>query len=64
MRNANILELEGSCDVATPDIPIDPMIQPLKTRKDKIGMEENPKFANIGDYWDDETMEQITDLLH
>jgi hypothetical protein len=28
-----------------------------------IGMEEKPKFANIGDYWNDETMEKITDLL-
>ena len=27
-------------------------------------MEENLNFANIGDYWDDETMAQITDLLH
>jgi hypothetical protein len=29
-----------------------------------IGIEEKPKFANIGDYWNDETMEKITDLLH
>jgi hypothetical protein len=28
-----------------------------------IGMEEKPKFANIGDYWNDETMEKIADLL-
>ena len=27
-------------------------------------MEENPKFASVGDYWDEETMEKITDLLH
>ena len=26
-------------------------------------MEENPKFASV-DYWDEETMEKITDLLH
>ena len=25
---------------------------------------KNPKFANIGDYWDDETVGKITDLLH
>jgi hypothetical protein len=29
-----------------------------------IGMEEKPKFANIGDYWNDETMENIANLLH
>ena len=27
-------------------------------------MEDNPKFANIGDYWDKETVAKITDLLH
>ena len=40
------------------------MLQPLKLRKVNIGTEENPKFANIGDYWDNETMAQIIDLLH
>ena len=27
-------------------------------------MKENPKFANVRDYWDEETMAKITDLLH
>ena len=40
------------------------MSQPLKIRKVNIGLEENPKIANIGDYWDKETMAKITDLLH
>ena len=40
------------------------MNQPLKIRKVNIGTEENPKFANVGDYWDEETMAKITDLLH
>ena len=43
---------------------MDPMNQPLKIRKVKIGMTENPKFVNIGDYWDEETTEKITDMLH
>ena len=38
--------------------------QPLKIRKVNIGIEEEQKFANIGDYWDEETMVNITDLLH
>jgi hypothetical protein len=29
-----------------------------------IGMEEKPKFSNIGDYWNDETVKKIADLLH
>ena len=40
------------------------MSQPLKIRKINFGTEENPKFANIGDYWDDKIMAQITDLRH
>ena len=36
----------------------------MKIKKVNIGLEENPKFANIGDYWDEETMAKIMDLLH
>jgi hypothetical protein len=25
---------------------------------------DKPKFVNIGDYWNDETVEKIVDLLH
>ena len=64
MRNVIILESEGSCNVATPDILTDSMSQPLKIRKVNIGSEEHPKFSNIGHYWDEETMAKITDLLH
>ena len=54
--NINIPEMEGSWDVLAPDVPMDPMNQPLKIRKVNIGMEENPKFATIAYYWDEETM--------
>ena len=40
------------------------MTQALKIKKVNIGMEENPKFASVWDYWDEETMEKITNLLH
>ena len=40
------------------------MNQLLKIRKVNIGTEENPKFASVGDYLDEETMAKITDLLH
>ena len=36
----------------------------LKIYKVNIGSLENPKFSNIGDYWDDETLGKIIDLLH
>ena len=62
--NITIPESEGSINVVALDIPTDPMSYPLKIRKVNIGMKENPKFANVGDYWDEETMAKITNLLH
>ena len=35
--NVDIPEIEGSRDVTVPDIPKDPMNQPLKIRKVNIG---------------------------
>ena len=57
-------KIEGRRDVAAPYLPTDLMNQPLKIKKANIGTEENPKFANVGDYWDEETIAKITDLLH
>ena len=45
-------------------ISSDQFLKPLKIKKVNIGSPENPKLANIGDYWDDETVSKITDLLH
>ena len=45
-------------------ISSDQFLHPLKIKKVNIGSPENPKFANIGDYWDEETVVKITDLLH
>ena len=38
--------------------------KPLKTSKINIGTSEVPKFSFIGDYWDEETICNIIDLLH
>ena len=62
--NINILEAEGSRDIAAPDIPTDHMNEPLNIRKFNIGTKENWKFASVGDYWDKETMAKIMNLLH
>ena len=40
------------------------MTQPLKIRKVNIGSEEMPKYATIGDYWDEEMVSKVTQLLH
>ena len=50
LLNINILETEGSRYVIESDVLTDPMTQPLNIKKVNIGMKENPKFANIGDY--------------
>ena len=52
-QNINILEIEGSRNVAALDILTHPMNQQLKIRKFNIGIEENPKFSSVGDYWDE-----------
>jgi hypothetical protein len=33
-------------------------------KKVNIGTTENPKMASIRDYWDEQTIERITELLH
>ena len=36
---------------------------PIKIKKVNIGTAEQPKMASIGDYWDEQTLESITELL-
>jgi hypothetical protein len=36
----------------------------MKVKKVNIGTVENTKMANIGDYWDEQTVESTTELLH
>ena len=45
-------------------ISSDQFLSLLKIKKVNISSSENPKFSNIGDYWDDETIWNIIDLLH
>lgn len=33
-------------------------------KKVNIGSEDEPKFATIGDYWDEDTVSKITNILH
>ena len=62
-RNIQIPKTEGKCTVEGPELEFVVYAQPLRTRKVNIGTKENPKFVQIGDYWNDETMEKIVDLL-
>ena len=57
-------DTEGERDVVGPELESNAYVNPLRVIKVNIGMKERPKFTNIGDYWNDETIENITYLLH
>jgi hypothetical protein len=63
-RNVNIVEMEGKKDVEGPGVELPFIGQPIKIKKVSIGTEKAPKFSNVGDYWDDATIDDITKLLH
>ena len=62
-RNVNIPDSEGSCDVQGPKWELPEIIEKIKIKKTNIGTEADPKFSSIGDYWNDETVGHIADLL-
>jgi hypothetical protein len=63
-RNVQVPETEGEHTVVGPELESDAYVKPLRVHKVNIGTKEKPKFMNIGDYWNDETVENIADLLH
>ena len=63
-RNINISESEGTRDVDGPKLQSPEITEPIKIKKINIGTDTEPNFASIGDYWNDETVRQIADLLH
>ena len=60
----NIPNSEGICIVDGASITTNQFLKPRKIKKVKTGSNENPKFDNIGDYWDGNTVGNITVLLH
>jgi hypothetical protein len=63
-RNVNISEIEGQRDIEGPGIELPFVGKPIKIKKVNIGIEQGPKLANVGYYWDDATISNITKLLH
>jgi hypothetical protein len=58
-RKVNITETKGQRDVEERvELPF--IGQPIKIRKVNIGTKKRPKLANVGDYWDDATIDKIT----
>ena len=50
--DVNIPESEGMLAVEGFGISSDQFLSPLKVKKVNIGSPKNPKFSNIGYYWD------------
>ena len=61
--NIHIEEAEGERYVEGPPIESKVISMPIKVKKVNIGTIEHPKMASIGDYWDEQTVERITELL-
>ena len=62
-RNINIPEVEGHCEVEGTKIENPNITMPLKTRQVNIGIEAEPKFAKIEDYWDNATVDKVIEFL-
>jgi hypothetical protein len=61
--NINITEFEGEREVEGPSLESEVFTAPIKVKKVNIGTTNKPKMASIGDYWDEEIVERITELL-
>ena len=46
-----------------PPLESEVIVAPIKVNKVNIGTVENPKMTSIGDYWDEQTVERIIELL-
>ena len=53
----------GERAVAAPSLQTVDITKHLKLREVNIGMAEQPKLAKIGDYWDDDTVSKVAELL-
>jgi hypothetical protein len=58
-----IEEVEGEREVEGPPLEKKVIVASIKVKKVNVGTVENPKMANIRDYWDEKTVDKITKLL-
>ena len=63
-QDIQIAEAEGEREVEGPPIESEVIAVLIKVKKVNIGTVEQPKMSNIRDYWDEQTVESITELLH
>jgi hypothetical protein len=62
-HNIQIEEAKGEIYVEGPPIESKVIAAPIKVKKVNIGIVWNSKMACIGDYWDEQTVEIIIELL-
>ena len=62
-NHTNIPESEGSREVQGSKLQLPKITSKLKTKKVNIETEAEPKLAAIGDYWHEENVGHIRDLL-
>jgi hypothetical protein len=62
--NIQIIEIEGEREVEVPYLESTIFVAPIKVNNVNIAMNGNPKMVIIGDYWGEQTVEIITELLH
>lgn len=62
--NINIPETEGQREVKGPKATNLDISEPLKTRQVNIGSKAEAKFTKIGDYWDEDIVDKVAELLH
>jgi hypothetical protein len=65
LRNLAIKETKGSRDIQNtiPSQTDSSYNHPLKLKRLNIGTEERPKISLVGDYWDEQTSQEIQSLL-
>jgi hypothetical protein len=63
-HNIHITEVEGEGEVEGPYLELELFATPIKVKKFSIGTTDKPKMEIIRDYWDEQRVERITELLH
>ena len=63
LRSVSIPKSEGERIVEGPPLKEVDVTKPLKMREVNIGMKEHPKLAKIWDYWDENTVGKVAELL-
>jgi hypothetical protein len=53
-HNIQITKIEGEREVEGSSLESELFDVPIKVKKVNIGTNDNPKMANIGDYWDEQ----------